>query len=410
MNSCNAVEARQLREAFQVFNLSASELCIAYEELSRQVEALTRELALANGELRRQIAEKEALSRRLELLLQALPGGMLVLDRLGVVAEANSGAVAMLGAPLVGCAWEKIAAQRLAPTGVPGEWRHRFQARGERPLRISIAGRMLDNAEGKVLLIQDITAAHALHELAQRNRRLSVMGEMAARLAHQLRTPLAAALLYGTQLGDACLPAVERARFAQRTVERLRHMECLISDMLLFVTGGAGAREEIDVPRLLKEACRAIEPQVRERGLQLEIADASAGSRLRGNGKALLGALLGLLENALQACSGGGRIRLAAAVETGGVVLSVSDTGAGIATELQGRLFEPFFTTRSDGTGLGLAIVRSVAEAHGGTVAVRSVPGAGSEFRMRLPMEPEEANADPVIAGVHDEIPAHTDC
>jgi two-component system sensor histidine kinase FlrB len=109
---------------------------------------------------------------------------------------------------------------------------------------------------------------------------------------------------------------------------------------------------------------------------------------LRANRRALCGALLSLLENAVQACAPCGRIGLAAIAVESEVVFYVTDSGAGIAPEAQARLFEPFFTTRSGGTGLGLAIVRAVAEAHGGSVDARSTPGAGSEFVLRLPLAP----------------------
>jgi signal transduction histidine kinase len=99
--------------------------------------------------------------------------------------------------------------------------------------------------------------------------------------------------------------------------------------------------------------------------------------------------LISLAENAVQACAPGARIKLTAAVRGNQLEFHVVDTGSGIAPEAQGRLFEPFFTTRSGGTGLGLAIVRAVAEAHGGNVAASSVPGAGSEFVLRLPLDPD---------------------
>jgi two-component system sensor histidine kinase FlrB len=226
----------------------------------------------------------------------------------------------------------------------------------------------------------------ALRESVQRRERLAAMGEMAARLAHQLRTPLATALLYAAQLGETALPAVERARFAGKTVDRLRHLERLIEDMLLFVRGASARRDSVAAAELLREAFQIMEPQALARGLLLEIRDESAGCMLRVDRQALSGALLGLLENAVQACSPGASIRLAATASGAELAFSVSDTGTGIAPEAQARLFEPFFTTRSGGSGLGLAIVHAVAEANGGSIAMRSAPGAGSEFVLRLPL------------------------
>jgi two-component system sensor histidine kinase FlrB len=287
MNPVSALSPQQLQQAFQVFNLASSDLCVAYEELRQQARVLTQELALANGELRRQFAEKEA-----------------------------------------------------------------------------------------------------LRESAQRRERLAAMGEMAARLAHQLRTPLATALLYSAQLGDPALPVAERACFAEKTVDRLRHLERLIEDMLLFVRGASAGSVPVAVRDVLREAFQTIEPQAVARGLLIELKDESAGCMLHADRQALSGALLSLLENAVQACAPGGQIRLAASAAEAELVFRVSDTGRGIAPEVQTRLFEPFFTTRNGGTGLGLAIVRAVAEAHGGSVAARSEPGQGSEFVLRLPSVP----------------------
>jgi two-component system sensor histidine kinase FlrB len=106
-----------------------------------------------------------------------------------------------------------------------------------------------------------------------------------------------------------------------------------------------------------------------------------------GSRKALVGALVNLLENALQACTSGGKVVLGATLIGLQLRIGVRDTGSGIAPEVQGRVFEPFFTTRGQGTGLGLAIALGVARAHGGTIEVSSVPGEGSEFVIVLPAD-----------------------
>ena len=95
----------ELEQAFTLFSQASAELTSAYQELQQQVERITAELAVANGELRHQLQEKEALSQRLGLLLEALPAGVLVLDGDGRVAETNPAARLMLGLPLLGEAW-----------------------------------------------------------------------------------------------------------------------------------------------------------------------------------------------------------------------------------------------------------------------------------------------------------------
>jgi two-component system sensor histidine kinase FlrB len=297
MNPVGTLSPQQLEQAFQVFNLASSDLCVAYEELRQQALVLTRELALANGELRRQFEEKEA--------------------------------------------------QR---------------------------------------------------EAVQRRERLAAMGEMAARLAHQLRTPLATALLYSAQLGNPDLPAAKRADFAGKTVDRLRHLERLIEDMLLFVRGVSAGLEPVAAAELLRDVFETMEPQALARGLLLELNDETEGCMLKSDRQGLTGALLSLLENAVQACAPGGRVCLAASRLDAEVAFRVSDNGAGIAPEVQARLFEPFFTTRNGGTGLGLAIVRAMAEAHGGSIAVRSGEGTGSEFVLRLPLDITQGAVNDVAA------------
>ena len=223
----------------------------------------------------------------------------------------------------------------------------------------------------------------------RRQQRLAVMGEMAARLAHQLRTPLATALLYTAHLGDSALAGHERRGFAEKALERLRHLETLIRDMLLFVKGETAAWETVAVSSVLEELKQVIGPQMSRRSLHFTVHDQSAGASLLADRKALSGALMSLLENAMQATPEGGRVRLECAQAGDAVVLTVRDDGRGIAAEIQELLFEPFFTTRAEGTGLGLAIVRSVAQSMGGAARVKSAPGAGSEFILRLPRKVE---------------------
>ncbi len=171
-------EAQELQKAFDVFNQVSLALSESYQALQTRVESLTNELAVANGELRRQYEEKEALSERLALLLDALPAGVVVLDGEARVSEANPAARALFGLAVIGRRWPELARQRLAATEAPDEWL--CAAR-----RLAITESALDSAGGRILLIHDVTAAHALKSELERNRRLAAMGEMAAVLAYQ---------------------------------------------------------------------------------------------------------------------------------------------------------------------------------------------------------------------------------
>ncbi len=194
------VKAQELQRAFDVFNQVSLELTQAYEGLQARVESLTAELAVANGELRRQYQEKEALSERLSLLLNALPAGVVVLDRRPrSVKPIRLRARCWAMRSSSGSDWPTLVARMLPATDAPDEWQ--LAAR-----RVSIAESPLDSAGGRILLIHDITVAHELKANVERHQRLAAMGEMAASLAHQLRTPLATALLYSANLASPNLP------------------------------------------------------------------------------------------------------------------------------------------------------------------------------------------------------------
>jgi two-component system sensor histidine kinase FlrB len=377
---------QELEQAFTLFNEASAQLASAYQDLQSQVEGLTGELAVANGELRRQYEEKEALSGRLALLLEALPGGVVVLDAQGKVLEANPAACRLLGEDLPGRPWQDIEAGSLEPTPTPHEWRLRGAEGASAERWVSVSVSQLHPTGGRILLISEVTEARRLQQQLERHKRLSAMGEMAAGLAHQLRTPLATALLYAGNLGRAQLPEVERMRFADKALARLRDLERMIQDMLTFVRGVPVAQETIPAAELLHELAQVMEPQMASRGVRFAVRAAVDGAQLRGNRKALTGALSNLLDNALLACGTSGEVRLEGEADVDAVVIRVEDTGPGVEPEVQERLFEPFFTTRSEGTGLGLAIVRSVVEAHGGEVRVESAPGRGSTFIVRLPI------------------------
>lgn len=383
-------KAEELQRAFALFNQVSAELTQAYEALQGKVASLTEELAVANGELRRQYQEKEALSERLSSLLDALPAGVVLLDAAARVAAVNPAALALFGETVVGAHWGDVAQAYLVPTLTVGEW-----MLGE--TRLSVAESLLPSAGGKILLIHDITAAHRMKTELERNQRLAAMGEMAASLAHQLRTPLATALLYTSNLGQPGVADEARARFSEKATAQLRRLERLIQDVLLFARGESIGRDVIPAGDLLLEAAQTVEPLMREHGLVFSTVDDCAGAILVGGRKALFGAIVNLLENAMQATPQGGEITLAGSRHGDLLRLSVRDSGPGITAAMQARIFEPFFTTKGQGTGLGLAIALGVARAHGGGIELISEQGAGAEFVMTLPL------AQDVVDNVHHE-------
>ena len=373
-------ETQRLRQAFDAFSRAAASLEGSYAELRIQVEHLSAQLAQANGKLEQELAEKQTLVERQSALLAALPAGVVVVAGCGTVREANAAATRLLGDPLVGRPWREARA-RLAPADSEFEW----IAPGAGGSRIALEEQSMGARCERIVLLHDVTEAHAARVRLARNERLAAMGEMAARVAHQLRTPLATAMLYASQLERPSMSDAERASVAQRVLARLRGLERVTREMLRYVRGERAPTADIDVGALLGEAAQVVEPLMARRGIAFTWVDHTGSAVLHGDRRGLAAALLSLLENAAQATSQGGKVRLEGMANSARVRICVSDTGAGIPAEAFARVFEPFYSTRSDGTGLGLAIVKSVVELHGGTIDIASSADAGTCFTITLP-------------------------
>jgi two-component system sensor histidine kinase FlrB len=234
------------------------------------------------------------------------------------------------------------------------------------------------------LLIAEVTRQRKLEELLARHRRLAAMGEMAAALAHQIRTPLAAGLLYASNAARRDLPPEQRESLLGKAIACLHDLEQLVSDMLQFARGASIAESDFSLAELFAGVENSLRPVVRP-GQMLAVDRADPRIRLRGNREALAGALTNLATNSLQAAGPSARVEITARLSGLQVEILVSDNGPGVPAAIRPRIFDPFFTSRPDGTGLGLAVARSVARAHGGDVVLLEGEASGATFALRLP-------------------------
>jgi two-component system sensor histidine kinase FlrB len=238
---------------------------------------------------------------------------------------------------------------------------------------------------GEVVLLTDVTESHLMQVFLTRQQRLLTLGELAAGLAHQIRTPLAAALLYASQMTLPGRNLPDLARCAEKTVGSLKQLDKLVNDMLAFAHGG-NAREVVSVSALLEQVAQWLRPALR-RGLRVTISTQAPDLMVRANAPSLVSAVLNLATNALQAATAELDLQLLARrTAQGRAQIVVSDNGPGVPAHIRERIFEPFFTTRARGNGIGLAIVKSVVEAHQGTVSLAQV-SVGATFIIDLPAE-----------------------
>jgi two-component system sensor histidine kinase FlrB len=191
-------ESRQgLEQAFALFDQVSTQLNQSYSMLEARVSELKGELAVVGAQRMAELNEKERLANRLQNLLALLPGGVIVIDDQGLVREANPAACELLGEPLLGQLWRQVIARSFAPRKDDG---HEVSLRDGR--RLSIATRSLDAEPGQLVLLNDLTETRRLQDQLARHERLSSLGRMVASLAHQIRTPLSAAMLYASHLAE----------------------------------------------------------------------------------------------------------------------------------------------------------------------------------------------------------------
>ncbi len=357
---------QHLQQAFDQFNRLSAQLNASVDQINQNVDRI-RPPAQERAEVEPQ-------------LLDAIPGGVVVLDRHGQVAEANHAARELLGSSLEQQAWRDIVARVFLPELDQGELK---TADGR---QFSISTRPLGYAPGQVLLLSDVTQTRELQRTAQQNLHLVTMGKMMASLAHQIRTPLASSVLYLSQCVDGKLDQETSRTFCEKALARNQHIEKLINDMLVFAHGGQFVTTRFSVSELIDELYEQLLPQLQQRGAGLYVSGQQEAVELQGNKDALLGALANLCMNALQACEREPRIEIAITTTKRGLLsISLRDNGSGMDRQTRAHIFDPFFSTKTDGTGLGLAVVKAVIESHQGRIAVYSRPGRGCRFRIFLP-------------------------
>ena len=245
--------------------------------------------------------------------------------------------------------------------------------------RLSVDTRSLERGNGQVVLLTDQTETRELQDRLSRHQRLTAMGRMMAALAHQVRTPLAAAMLYASNLRDAELPPEQVRKFSSRIAERLAHMERQVRDMLVFVRGEPEPSEQLTAGSLFEDIQEAMDAP-------LTASRASCSARIAcdpalplvANRDSVVGAVLNLVNNSLQAGGEGTRIDLRVLRDGERLGIVVQDSGPGMSETVLRQIGQDFFTTRARGTGLGIAVVRSVAAAHGGELEMQSTPGKGT--------------------------------
>lgn len=343
---------------------------------------------------------------RLEHLLQVMPAGVVVIDGKGIVKQANQLAKSLLGEPMEGQVWRSIIQRSFRPQADDG---HEVSLYDGRKVKLSITPLM--NEPGQLIVLTDLTETRQLQRRISHLQKLSSLGKMVATLAHQIRTPLSAAMLYAANLSNANLAKESRHQFSDKLISRLRDLESQVNDMLLFAKSGSEqVVVDLSMQALLKEVNSGVEAMLSRHDATLKLILPEPDVTVLGNKTALCGALQNLIHNSLLAKPSGAIIILSAqadAKRSGWINLAVSDNGPGIPTDKLKAIFEPFYTTRTQGTGLGLAVVKTVAQSHQGEIGVSNLKTGGACFTLQLPISTRKASLPSESAEVDPSIHSH---
>ncbi len=238
-----------------------------------------------------------------------------------------------------------------------------------------------DLAARVALAVERADAVSALEDA----RRLAALGQFAAAIAHDIRTPLTSISLNVQILRRKLQLSDDDREHLDIALEELARLDKSVAEILDFAKPVRLTAEDIDVGDLLEDAAKGLSPVLSERGVALRY-EPSSTLTIHGDAQRLRQVLVNLVGNAADASKPGAEVTLRATpANDGQIAIEVEDRGRGIGADDLPRIFEPFFTTRPDGTGLGLAICHKVVRAHGGDIRVRSTVGEGSTFTVMLP-------------------------
>jgi signal transduction histidine kinase len=262
----------------------------------------------------------------------------------------------------------------------------------EFPVEISLSP--IETAEGSLAmaLVTDISERRSLEQTTRQREKLATLATVSAGIAHELNNPIGIiSSRIELMLQDATaepLPSqvAEDLQVLYRNIQRVTQ---IARGLLAFARQAPDETVPVDINGVIDETLLLLGKPLVKDGVQVRVTLDRALAPVLGNGNALQQVLTNLLLNARDAMPRGGEVRIDTAYHpdrSGWLRLIISDTGDGMSPEALGKIWEPFYTTKTSGTGLGLSVVHRIIREHGGAVEVQSSPGRGTTFTIVLPL------------------------
>jgi two-component system sensor histidine kinase HydH len=258
------------------------------------------------------------------------------------------------------------------------------------PLEVIAAVLRDDEGEliGRIALLRDLSELQHLRKEVERSQRLAAVGSLAAGVAHEIRNPLSSIKGFATYFRQRYGEVPDDVKVADIMIQEVDRLNRVITELLEFSRPMELKRKATDLAELVRHTLGTLEGQAREKGIMVhaDLPPGLPGASI--DADRMTQVFLNLFLNALAATDRGGVLSVGVALQDGrSLRVTVTDTGTGIRKEDLGRIFDPYFTTKSSGTGLGLAIVHQIVEAHGGEIRLDSEPGKGTTFTILFPID-----------------------
>jgi two-component system sensor histidine kinase HupT/HoxJ len=376
-------------------------------------------LLLSTTIFRYRLLESLPLARR--DVIEHLPDGVVLADAGGLIQDLNPAAAAILGVPAAALRQRPLAALLDGfPLDADGAlFRAALAQLGENGLpvaaevatpdhrRLELSAMLVRDARGEPVgqcaVVRDRTEERQFELLVRQTQRLQTVGTLVAGIAHEVNNPLAfihANLMQIQRLGEIveahktgpegklAAELADLAPIAAETLDGIQRIERIVADMRRLSSVREDGFARVDLNEVARDAIRLANLH-RDASIAIDVVYWREPLQVEGSAQRLVQAVLNVLMNSRQALGRRRDGHIALAVRSDGelAVIEVRDDGPGIPPELHERIFDPFFTTKDpdQGTGLGLAVALEIARDHGGVLDVRSRPGEGATFSLRLP-------------------------
>jgi len=248
---------------------------------------------------------------------------------------------------------------------------------------------------GRLIIFDDITDRDELERRLVQADKLSSIGLLAAGVAHEVNTPLAVISTYAQMLAKQISEDEQKSKLLDKIAKQTFRASEIVNSLLSFSRTSPTEFVEVDVSKVIQETLNLVEHQLKISAIEVKLDAPPVLPAVKGNAGKLQQVFLNLFLNARDAMDAGGTLSVHAWSENGFARIDVADNGQGIAPEHMARIYDPFFTTKGarKGTGLGLSVTYGIVREHGGTIEVESRPGAGSRFRVELPLARKPVHA-----------------